>query len=468
MKDRITAERGSAVLVALCLTVVLGIAVIGYVAVCARSMELSNRSFCTTSSVHLAEIGVEEALWALNQASQAYNGGSTYDWTGAGWTLTTPTVGGVPVPTATRVLTGYVSNRGVQGSINLQIQYYSNGNLVPPLCYSQPPTITAIGTSQMPDGIAIGRTLTVTARPSALFTKAVSAYTSCSFTINWICPLDSYETHVNLDPANPAQTRRDEAIVSAPNVSVNAADVSGYVATAGTAPTYTTGGTVTRADTPGGVTRDPRYVFTNANQTLFDILADANLPGTYAGDFSTLNLHDGSASIPGTGTLSRYVVSSLSLASSDKLTINGPVIIVVTNDFSIQNSASIVILSGGSAQIIVGRSTYIGGGGIDNRTKLPKNFAVISRSAGSYNWSPDGYYTAKYDTSTPFYGVIYVPNGSLSVCGSSNIAIYGALVANVVDQHYQNGVIHYDLDLRQAVFSTLNTPFEVAQWLVSN
>jgi hypothetical protein len=460
VKRRLTVQRGSAVLVALCLTVVLGIAVIGYVAVCARTMEMSNRSFCTTSSVQLAEIGVEEALWTLNKASQAYVGGSSYGWSGAGWTLTTPTINGVPVPTATKTLTGFVSNRGLQGSVNIKIEYYSNNNLIPPLCYTQPPTITSDGISQMPDGFPIDKQLKLTARPAALFTKAVGAYTSTSFTINWICPLDSYETHVNLDPASSLQTRKDEAIVSAPTVSVNAANISGYVATAGTAPTYTTGGTVKRADTPGDVTRDLRYVFTNANQTLFDILADANLPGTYAGAVPS-----GTATLSPT-VLSRYTATNLFLTGWTTLTIDGPAIIVVSGDFYIGDTAKILITANGSAQIIVGGSTYIGGGGVDNRTKLPKNLAVMSRSAGSYSWSPDGYYTAKFETSTPFYGVIYVPNGSLSVCG--NPTIYGALAANVVDQHYGNGAIHYDLDLRKAVFSTLNTPFDVAQWLVSN
>lgn len=438
MKSPLTAQRGSAVLVALCLTVVLGIAVIGYVAVCARTMKMSNRSFCTTSSVQLAEIGMEEALWHLNQSST----NSPYDWLAAGWTKTGNTVN--------RSLNGFTTNLGVPGTVNIQID---NINTISP-------TITSNGILQMTDGMPINKQLMAIAKPAALFPNAVGAYSSTSFTINWTCPLDSYETHVNLDPASALQTRTDEAIVGAPTVSVNAANISGYVATAGTAPTYTTGGTVTRADTPGGVTRDPRYIFTNANQTLFDILADANLPGTYAGAVPS-----GTATLSPT-VLSRYTATDLSLTGSTRLTIDGPVIIVVSGNFYIGDTAKILITANGSAQIIVGGSTYIGGGGVDNGTKLPKNLAVMSRSAGSYSWSPDGYYTAKFETSTPFYGVIYVPNGSLSVYG--NTTIYGALAANVVDQHYGNGVIHYDLDLRQAVFKTLNTPYEISQWLVSN
>ena len=100
MKDHPTAQRGSVVLVALCLTIVLGVVVVGYVAACARTMEMSNRSFCTTSSVQLAEIGMEEALWSLDQALNT----SGYSW--PGWD---PPAGN----TITKTLSGFATNIGI-------------------------------------------------------------------------------------------------------------------------------------------------------------------------------------------------------------------------------------------------------------------------------------------------------------------------------------------------------------------
>ena len=64
-----------------------------------------------------------------------------------------------------------------------------------------------------------------------------------------------------------------------------------------------------------------------------------------------------------------------------------------------------------------------------------------------------------------FYGVIYVPSGSLQVYGNATTVIYGALVANVMDQGYGNGAIYYDLDLRKTTFSALTTPYYISQWL---
>lgn len=467
MKRRLTAQRGSAVLVALCLTVVLGFAVIGYVAVCARTMEMSNRSFCTTSSVQLAEIGIDESLWTLNQALNAFNSGSSYSW--SGWTIAGNTV--------TNQLTGFSTNSGISGTVALQISNFNPQSYNPndPTTF---PVITASGTSQMPDGIPITKQLQVKVRPAALFSDAVGAYSSCSFTINWVCPLDSYDTSISVDYS--AQTPTDQAIVSAPTVSVNAANVFGYVATTGTAPVYTTGGTVTRADTPGGVSRDPRYIFTNACQNLFDVVAPTGAGTTVTGvnDLTNpgypyyLNGHLGTS---GASTPSIYYVTGdlTLLSSSDSLTIDGPVIIKIAGNLTVQGTAQIVVKKGvdsahnGSAQIHVGQRLKIEGSGIDNETMLPRNLAIINTSSGSY--SDINYYTAQLHTSVPFYGVIYVPNGSLQLYGYSVYTrIYGAVVANVVDQGYGNGEIHYDLDLRKAVFSTLNTPYEIYQWLISN
>ncbi len=414
-------------------------------------MELSNRSFCYTSSVQLAEMGMEEALWSLDQALNT----SGYTW--SGWTLTTD---GSGVKWATKQLTGFIVTKGVPGVVNIQIQYYDHYS-APAVYGAQPPTITSDGVVQMTDGVTIDKQLKATAKPAALFSNAVGAYSSCSFTINWICPLASYETHVSLNPTSASQTRKDEAIVSAPSVSVNAADVFGYVATAGTAPTYSTGGTVKRADS--SVPRDSRYISTNASQYLFDILSSANLPGPWAGTVSDRTAPIGTHVFGTQADLKRYTANDFSLTSFHTLTIDGPVIIDVSGNLYIDDSASIFITANGSAQIVVGGSVTILGNVNNTTTKLPKNLAIICRSSGSY--SSINYYTAQLNTSDPFYGVIYVPYGSLQVYGT--ITVYGALVANVMDQAYGNGVIYYDLDLRKTAFSTLNTPYDISQWLAN-
>jgi len=449
------------VLVALCLTMVLGIAVIGYVAVCARTMEMSNRSFCTNGAVQLAEIGAEEALWTLNQARA---NPAAYDWAAAGWTKAGSTVN--------KSLGGFFTNQGVPGAVSIQIDSCDYDGIA----HTTLPVITASGASQMPDGLAITKQLKIKVRPAALFTSAVGAYNSCSFTINWSAWLDSYESTVDPDPASGLQTRRDEALVNAPSVAVNAAQVSGFVATTGSAPAYTTGGKVTRADTPGGVSRDPRYVFTNASQNLFEIVAPSGAGTTVSGiaELKAAPFYSQLGTAGATTPTIFYVTGDLSvLSSADNLTINGPVIIRISGNLTINGTGQIIINKGadaahnGSAQIFVGGRLDIEGAGVDNKTKLPKNLATISTSSGSY--ADINYYTAQLATSGAYYGVIYVPYGSLrlyAVYGSTTIC--GAVLAQTVDQGWGNGYFHYDLSLRDAVYPTLNTPYDVSQWLVSN
>ena len=440
---------------------VLAVAVIGYVAVCARTMEMSNRSFCTTSAGQLAEIGAEEALWVL---SQARSNPASYNWSAAGWTKTSTTVN--------KSLSGFATNLGVPGTVSIQIDHcdYDGGT------HTTLPVITASGVAQMPDGISITRRLQVTVRPAALFNSAVGAYSSCSFTINFAATLDSYESRIDPNPSSLLQTRKDEALVSAPGVSVNAAQIFGYVATTGAAPTYSTGGAVTRADTPGGVTRDPRYVFTNANQNLFEILP-ASGAGTTVTGITELQAYPfyGQLGVAGASAPSIfYVTGDLSLLSNfDNLTIKGPVIIQVSGNLTTQGTGQIIVNKGvdaahdGSAQILVGGRLDIEGAGVDNRTRLPKNLAIISTSSGSY--ADINYYTAQLTTSCPYYGVIYVPYGSLRLYALYGInTIYGAVVAQTIDQGWGTGTFHYDLSLRDKVYSTLNTPYEISQWLVSN
>ena len=54
-----SAEKGTVILVALCFVAVLGISLAGYIAVCSRAMNISNRSYQAGLSRQLAEMGLE-------------------------------------------------------------------------------------------------------------------------------------------------------------------------------------------------------------------------------------------------------------------------------------------------------------------------------------------------------------------------------------------------------------------------
>lgn len=458
------------VLVALCLTIALGIAVAGFVAVCARTMELSNRSFCYTASTQLAETGLEEALWSLNQA---YANPSSYDWSAAGWTKTGSTV--------TKSLTGFATNTGVPGSVTLQIDNcdydrISNTTL---------PVITSHGISQMRDGIAIDRRLKVAVRPVALFSNAVAAVgtaTPDNHLGNYVYfasaaggLVDSYDSTQNSGDYDPSLVpgatpprpvnRSDKAVVSGPYVYLYNTNVLGYVATANPSSyalwVYTNGG-VTGLDPttglPSSLRIDNSRISNNANQSAFDLSQPSATNQLFGG------AQTGMARIATGATSPQFWYSGLSglaLSGGDTLTIDGPVVIVVSGDFSIQDMASIQITADGSAQIYVTGNLNIQGLGINNLTKRPRKLALFSTSNSWYS---------QMNTTTPFCGVIYVPNMPLYVGSWSpatpnyDMTINGALVAKYVF-FYDVPAVHYDLDLRNATFSSVSTPFQVSQWL---
>jgi hypothetical protein len=82
----IKSQRGSLVLVVLCFVAVLGIALVSYVSLGSRAMQLSNRAVQSGLSKQIAESAVEEALRALskNDWSGWSSGGVTVTWSDNG------------------------------------------------------------------------------------------------------------------------------------------------------------------------------------------------------------------------------------------------------------------------------------------------------------------------------------------------------------------------------------------------
>jgi hypothetical protein len=445
------AQRGSVVLVALCLVTVLSVAVFGYFAVCMRTMELSNRSFCYTSSVQLAEIGMEEALWSLDQALNT----SGYSW--SGWTLAT--VNGVP--TATKTLTGFLTNQGLQGLVNLSVTYY---NTTTP--YTQPPTITSDGIQQLPDGTQIDKQLKAIVKPAALFSNALGSTAPpnspsfSSFPYGYVCfwynttvAVDSYDSSQNggvYTPSPSTVNRSDQAIISGPYLYLSNADILGYATTANqnaTTPSFSSGGSLKGFGTPSGTTIDSSRISNNGNQNSFDLVTPSG-----AGSI-----------LPTSGSIGPgfyyYTAGTFYQASGSVLTITGPATIYVSGSVDIEGSIVISSSSTGPVRFFVGDQVYICGPGIDNRTRLPANLAIF----GTTIWGNGYLYT-----NTPFYGVIYMPNTIVYTTGNSGTgyqAIYGSIVGFEVIPWSSYLSIHYDLNLRKTTFSMVNTPYEVTQWL---
>lgn len=430
-------EQGSALLATLCFAAVLSLSLSSYLAVCYRSLVLSNRGVQSTHGIELAEVGMEEALWALNNPG-------AFDGT---WSYSTP----LGVPTATKTITpGFLYENGATGQVQVTVSNYNKTitdftPTVTPLI-----SITAVGTVTLADAsTTIQRTLTSDAKPAQLFTNAVGASGALAFTAAGL--VDSYTT---TDPLNPAAYAYGfSAVTAGATVDLFDASVHGFVATKSPA-TLQNQSLATVTGTVSGTGIDPSRVSMSANQPIMDTI---NQTATPSYDPVT---HDAELTNSETLYAGSYQYDSIKLSDGAVLTITGIVVLKVTNAVQTSGTGQIVITNSGSLLLQIdeggGQGLNLQGAGIINQTRVPRNLSVVL--GGNYLGPTP---TSVIDVSNDFYGSIYLPNDVISV--GSNSTIFGALVARNITFTGAAPRIHFDPTLQQVGIAGIATPFALVQ-----
>lgn len=446
-------ERGSALLAAMCFTIVLALALASYQAVCYYTLKMGSRSVQTSRSRELAEAGLEEALWALNQ-------GATYDWSSSGWTI----ANGIATKT---IHSGFSFEGHTAGTITLTVSNYDGAHTA-----TDPRTISAKGGVVTADGTAFSRTLTASIQAGAkayapLLANAIAATGANSgggianLTSGGLI-VDSYDSSAGTYNATLADGTKNAGysaiVVGANSVTLaNGTQVKGYVATSSSdtgAVALTVGNTATLTSptTASGVKIDSTRESTSPYQNNFDVPTPSGAGASLTEPSGTVHLGTAGGSVTtyyatlgGTSGWAGWYYLALGT-----LQIDGPVILVVPGSLYINGSGSIVIKSGGSLQILVSGSTYVYYNGIDNQTMLPKNLAIIG--TGTYTGN-----VVQIWTSTKFYGSVYAPKADITLYGASGTSeFFGSVVGNNVTVYPYNSTalpIHYDVDLRNTVLS---------------
>jgi hypothetical protein len=420
------AQRGSALLAALCFASVLAVAMSSYITLCYRTLEFSTRTAQGSRSIELAEAGMEDALWAQNQIPS--------DWTG--WTIAGTT--------ATKTVTGFSYEGGVTGEIALSVTSYNST--------TGPRTITATGTTRQTDGSTLNRTLTATSSPAPLFVNAVAGVAG-RVRFRTAGSADSYDsslgTYASQTPTFSAVIASLYTVSTSATVQLTNAQIKGYVTTLVTGPSYNTGSSGAKLigpTTPVATRIDTARITTSPYQPLFEEVDPVG--GT------TLTSLPARLGTLGATTEEVFRITDATLnGASAVLDVDGPVVLVVSGNLSITNSAKIRInLPDGSLRIHVTGDLTINGNGIQNDTYLPRRLFIVSwQSYDSYGM----------DTTTPFYGVIYTPDSSFTVAQSQTI--YGAIVAKAVTFALtKSPVFHYDVSLRNTVLPGVKTPYAVS------
>ena len=430
-------RRGSALLATLCFAGVLSLAVAGYLAVCYRSLVVSNREINSSHSIELAEIGMDEALWALNNgfdASWVFAAGN------ATKTLTDPEFPShPPYPDPSSVPFTY--DNGAKGSVLVKVESYLSAN----------PVITVSGSMTLADGSIITRRLRSNAKPAQLFTNAIGAIDSVTFAAGGL--VDSYDSsyipHPTYDPANPTFT----SVVSGTNVDLGSAAIYGFAATKGTMLQNQPGAKVTGTISGTGI--DLSRVSQSARQPVFDVVSPSVTPS-----FDPIT-HLSQLTNTMTLTSGAYQFDSIDLPDGAELRIQSDVVLKVTNSVRTTGSGRIFIDDSTNASLELqidendGHGLILQGDGIVNPSGQAQKVSILV----GRNYTGDA--ASSIDMAGNFYGSIYLPNDTLTV--ANNPAMYGAMVAKNIMFTGSAPQFHYDAALRGISFAGVSTPFALVQ-----
>jgi hypothetical protein len=492
-------QKGSALLAALCFCVVLGIALASYMSLCSQTLQLSNRNSQGVRSLELAETGMEDVLWALNKG----------DW--GTWTRNDAN----SPRTASKTIEGFSFGNGVTGTVSMVVENY-DGLSSAPEYNDKLRKLTVTGSTFLADGTVVTRKLQAAAQPAPLFVNAIaststSGGTGISFANSAV--VDSYDSRSgpyniesgpygdidadgilnkdddDMDGDGILNATDDDAdgdgvpnisdsdlygsgagfsavVSSETSISLMNAEINGYV----TVPTdqngnprlsYTSGVRLAGPTTSMSTSVDSTRISSNPYQPAFE------LKTTIPEAVTELSLTPTTTTIgnPSSTNVAYYHAGDLMLQGSQVLIIAGPVVIAVSGNFTIQETAKIVIDStpagNGSLQVFLtspGSELLIGGNGIENKTKRPRNVGIFDAASAPKN-------NPQISTTADFHGAVYVPNSDLALVVSSNLNIYGSLIGKNVNVTGAPN-IHYDVDLRRVTkFSDgIETPFVISAW----
>lgn len=388
-------ESGSSLFVAMCICLVVGIILAGYLVLTSNRFQMTVRSSDWNAAIPVIEAGVEEALTHLTRDT---NQPTANSWASA-------TIAGNQV---------YTKKRSFSDGSYFYV-YILNFTANNPTIYSQGFVRSPYKTNQF-----ITRTVKVgVTNPPTAFTHAIAVNGAVNLVGGPVVDaFDSrkggYNTTTNRDAVGGIATNSKTSSA----VSLGGASVYGPVSTGpGGVVSGGTVGDVAWNTSSSGI--EPGWT----NNTM-NVAYPSNSPPT--GTFTTPSQYTNVT----TGT---YQLSSYS--SSGDMIINGNVTMYVSGSFTIKGNDTIQIKPGASLKIIVGGSVSMAGGGVLNGTGLAANFSIVGLNSCT---------SITYSGTAQFIGTINAPQADFSLKGTTDA--YGAVIANSASMN-GNTAFHYDESL---------------------
>jgi hypothetical protein len=451
-------RRGSLLIVAMLLSAIVAIALTSYIQLSRTTLNISNRAFYHNAAMNLAEQGLEEAMYSVNKTvfDSTYNFGD--------WTLSSGD--------ARREWTGVELSQGATATFRAYVYNFALANPAPKIVVARS-RVTLAGVASAP----VEKWIQVALRKTSKFANGLVAKQTITF--NGQNTLDSWNSDPDNNPAtaaipydpNPgAGIRRSNtsvasASVAVGSVAVNSADIFGFVATGGAAPSVGSQGKITGNFNAGQGTVDPGRVDTNFTATFDPVTAP---PPAYfdLGGSITVNttLPRATDSPNGTGIYAGYYMYEavdVNLINA-ALTISGKVVLKLTNPLDAMNigggTGALNIDPGAKFEAYGSGDFKIAGLGIMNggTTLATANQPI---NCQFYGTKTVGVQDFKIAGNGVLSAVVYAPNASLDINGNGDVL--GSFVANDIDFNGTHSAFHYDESL--AKYGVRN-PYRISNW----
>ncbi len=450
--SRLQSERGSLLIVSMIMSAIIGISIASYIKLGQTSQVISNRALYNNGAMNLAENGMEEAMYSINQLVA----NSSYSWSGDGWT---PANSGVD---AYRKWTGYTFDQNARGTVRVYVKN-ADGAMAPIILARS--TVTLGGITSAPIEKWIKVQLAMTSKfANGLVAKRTITFSGTNASVNsWNSDPDGpggaapipYSTAVDNDNGSVGSISVTAA------VSVNNADIWGYVATGGTPATVGPNGLVGPFGTTAG-TIAPGHSSTDFSASFDSVVAPSTY--SYTPIASIGSSSPGTTTLPGTITAAadgKYYIEVADIGGSNKvlqIEANKEVVLKITTGglSTGGGSGAINIAPGGKLIVYTAGDISIGGNGVMNggttaaTANQPQNFQIWgTKTSGTQSISIAG--------NGVLSAIVYAPQGDTTIVGNGDVM--GSIVADVI-KVTGNAAFHYD----ESLGSFGGNPYRVAAW----
>jgi hypothetical protein len=469
-------QRGSLLIVTMLLCAVIGISIGSYLQMSRTALNISNRAMYNNAAVNLAEEGIEEAMYAVNQ----YVVTPTYPFTG--WTI--------EGNHAKREWTGLKLSQNATASYRVYIYNYQG--------HTAPKVVSRARVQLGSGGTAIEKWIEVSLLQTSKFANGLVAKNSIVFNGN-NATVDSWNSEWNTTvtpavartpPVAYSTTYRDDngsvgsISISSSAVLVKNADVWGYVSSNSGSeddpPEEFVGsnGSILGSDSPSGSNVDPARTSTTFSASFKDVDLPLTNASPVMGNLGNIN---GNVTLPLPTDLALgpngktgsewegyyvYDASQINIGANEKLTVNGKVALRLSSSVSVGGgNGEIKIDAAGYLSLYTAATVTIAGQGVTNGVDVDSPLDGVqadelgqAKKFQLYGTKTSGTQDITITGSSQWSGVIYAPYGNVQLTG--NGAVCGSVVAKDITLS-GNAQFHYD----EALASLGGTsPFRIAKW----